>query len=181
MTPDAANILSSLREEFYDLFQTEMKVPVKFSKGKSLIFNPSMAPVASWVDKHNRINCLAIYAHTAPDALIPHRPLVMRISVNQWPNTANQASKNSKDPQFNRDWSWELSLLPEQIMDFAPWLASWIESESRSTELMQRSPHTLEFFPHPTSQTANVAWTQDALARTEAGEAAIAADETVAA
>jgi hypothetical protein len=173
MTPEAANILNSLREDFYDLFQAEMKVPVKLSKGKSLIFNPSMAPVTSWIDKRNRINCLAVYAHAAPDTLIPHRPLILRIAVNQWPNTSNQASKNLKDPQFNRDWGWELSLLPEQIMDFAPWLASWIEAESRSTELMQRPPHALEFFPHPT-QVANVAWTQSALEM-------MAADQTMAA
>ncbi|PZD72116.1 hypothetical protein C1752_04007 [Acaryochloris thomasi RCC1774] len=174
MTPEAANILSSLRESFYDLFQTEMKVPVKLSKGKSLIFNPSMAPVTSWVDRHNRVNCLAIYAHAAPDSLIPQRPLILRIAVNQWPNTANQASKNVKDPQFNRDWSWELSLLSEQMMDFAPWLASWIEAESRSTELMQRSPHALKFFPHPIAQNANLAWTQEALAM-------MVADDSVAA
>lgn len=177
MTPEAASILSSLREDFYHLFQTKMTVPVKLSKGKSLIFNPSMAPVASWVDQHNRINYLAIYAHAAPDSLIPQRPLILRIAVNQWPNTANHASKNAKDPQFNRDWSWELSLLPEQVIGFAPWLASWIAAESSSTELMKRSPYPLEFFPHsahPAAQNANVAWTQEALERIEA-------DETVAA
>ena len=170
MTPEAASILNSLREDFYDLFTTKMKVPVQLSKGKSLIFNPSMAPVTSWVDKHNRVNCLAIYAHMAPDSLIPHRPLILRIAVNQWPNTANQASKNVRDPQFNRDWGWELSLLAEQVIAFAPWLASWIEAESRSTELMKRPPHALEFFPHPRTQAMNVAWSQAALEMIEADQ-----------
>ncbi len=171
MTPEAANILNALREDFYDLFQAKMKLPVKISKGKSLIFNPSMAPVTSWVDTFNRVNCLAIYAHSAPDQLIPHRPLILRIAVNQWPNTSSQASKkNHKDPQFNRDWAWELSLLPEQIMAFAPWLASWIEADSRSTELLQRPPHALEFFPHPKTQSAHIAWTQTAWEAMEADQ-----------
>ncbi|MGF1601368.1 MAG: hypothetical protein ACFCU8_04995 [Thermosynechococcaceae cyanobacterium] len=160
MTPEAASILTSLREDFYDLFQAKMKMPVKVSKGKSLIFNPSMAPIVSWIDLQERTNYLSIYAHTAPDQLIPQRPLLLRVAVNRWPTTSGQSGKGQKDPQGNQDWSWELTLLSEEMMAFAPWLARWIEADSRSVELRQRPPSILEFFP---DLKANVAWSQRAL------------------
>jgi hypothetical protein len=165
MTPEAASILNSLREDFYDLFQAKMKMPVKVSKGKSLIFNPSMAPILSWVDLQERVNYLSIYAHAAPDQLIPGRPLLLRVAVNRWPHTSGQSAKNQKEPEGNQDWSWELTLLPEEVMAFAPWLARWIEADSRSAELRQRPPSMLEFFPHPQ---AHVAWSHKALEAMEA-------------
>ncbi|MGB7415301.1 MAG: hypothetical protein WA902_13935 [Thermosynechococcaceae cyanobacterium] len=160
MTPEATSILTSLREDFYELFQAKMKMTVKVSKGKSLIFNPSMAPIVSWVDVQERINYLSIYAHTAPDQLIPQRPLLLRVAVNRWPTTSGQGNKGQKESQNNTDWSWELTLLPEEMMAFAPWLARWIEADSRSAELRQRPPAILEFFP---DSKATVAWSQKAL------------------
>lgn len=170
MTPEAASILSSLREDFYRTFKAKLKAPVKVSKGKSLIFNPAMAPIVSWVDQHNRSNYLSIYAHTAPDALIPHRPLLLRVAVNLWPSTSGQSAKSTKESHLNRDWSWEITLLPEEIMAFAAWLASWIGAEGQSTELAQRSPYPLEFFTPVKGQATNLAWTLAALNKMESAQ-----------
>jgi hypothetical protein len=42
------------------------------------------------------------------------------------------------------DWEYELSLLPEELIDFGPWVASLVKAkESSSPELLAVPPHAL--------------------------------------
>ncbi|NJN74881.1 MAG: hypothetical protein HC799_19915, partial [Limnothrix sp. RL_2_0] len=74
MTPEAKQILAQLRDEFYSKFAEVMKTSVDLSKDSTLIFNPSLAPVATWIDDQARFNYLNFYACTAPDDLTSDRP-----------------------------------------------------------------------------------------------------------
>jgi hypothetical protein len=164
MTPEAIRIVSQLRREFYSLFATAMKVPVNVTNTNSSTGNP---PMASWIDERERLNYLRIYVYTAPDELMPERPFILRVSVNKGGGIA-EAIKWRRDYRgLNRDWQFELTLLPEEILDFLPWLVSLVKSHHQgSASFVQDPPHP---FDVKISQVLlfNEAWTQKARQRSQ--------------
>lgn len=159
MTPEAIRIVSQLRHEFYALFAAAMKAPVTITTGNPSMGNP---PIASWIDDRQRLNYLRVYVYTAPDELIPQRPFILRVSVNKGGGMST-AAKWRKDCQgLNQSWHFELTLLPEEILDFVPWTVSLIRSHNQgSTPLVQEPPHPFEF-KMPREFLFNDAWTQKA-------------------
>ncbi len=143
MTPEAIRIVSQLRREFYTLFAEAMKVPVCITNG-----NPSMAnpPMASWIDDQRRLNYMRIFVYTAPDELIPERPFILRVSVNKGGGIIT-AAKWRKDCQgINQDWHFELTLLPEEILDFLPWIVGLVNSYDENLgSFVQEPPYPLDF------------------------------------
>ncbi|HEY9796830.1 MAG TPA: hypothetical protein V6D30_14405 [Leptolyngbyaceae cyanobacterium] len=159
MTPEAIRIVSQLRREFYSLFAGAMEVPVCITNG-----NPSMGnlPMASWIDDRQRLNYVRIYVYTAPDELIPERPFILRISVNKGGGMVT-AVKWRKDCQgINQAWHFELTLLPEEILDFLPWIVSLVKSYDQGCASFGQEP------PHPfdlkmaNKLLLNDVWTQKA-------------------
>jgi hypothetical protein len=142
MTPEAIRIVSQLRREFYSLFAEAMTVPVYITNG-----NPSMAnpPMASWIDDRRQLNYMRIYVYTAPDELIPERPFILRVSINKGGGIVT-AAKWRKDCQgLNQDWHFELTLLPDEMLDFLPWIVSVVKYyDQGSTSFLKESPHPLE-------------------------------------
>ncbi len=159
MTPEAIRIITQLRREFYELFAAAMAVPVSITNGSSSTGNP---PIASWIDNRKRLNYLRIYAYSAPDDLTPERPFILQLSVNKGGGVA-AATKWRRDYQgLNRDWYFELTLLPEQMLDFLPWLVSLVQSHDEGSALfVQEPPHAFEF-NSPNVLLFNKAWTQKA-------------------
>lgn len=121
--------------------------------------------MASWVDQKQRLNYLRIYAYTAPDELVPERPLILRISVNKGADILTIAKRGRDYQGLNRSWYFELSLLPEEILDFLPWVVSLvIASDKGSAVVVSDPPHPFDF------RTANAlsfhhAWTHQASSR----------------
>lgn len=143
MTPEAIRIVAQLRREFYILFAAAMDVPVNITNGSSSTGNP---PMASWIDDRQRLNCLRIYVYTAPDELIPERPFILRLSVNKGGGVAAVAKWRRDYEGLNREWHFELTLLPEEMLDFLPWLVNLVKSrEQKSTSFVQEPPHPLDF------------------------------------
>ncbi|MCA1993629.1 MAG: hypothetical protein LDL41_16535 [Coleofasciculus sp. S288] len=142
MTPESIRIVSQLRREFYSLFAAAMKVPVTITNG-----NPSLGnlPIACWIDNRQRLNYVRIYVYTAPDELIPERPFILRLSVNKG-GGMDAAIKWRKDCQgLNQSWHFELTLLPEEILDFLPWVVSLVESHNHgSASFIQEPPHPFD-------------------------------------
>ncbi|HEY9633387.1 MAG TPA: hypothetical protein V6D14_08275 [Coleofasciculaceae cyanobacterium] len=159
MTPEAIRTVSQLRREFYSLFAAAMEVPVSITHGSSSTGNP---PMVSWIDDRQRLNYLRIYVHTAPDELIPERPFILRVSVNKGGGIA-VATKWRRDSQgLNQDWNFELTLVPEEILDFLPWLVSLVKSYDQGcTSFAQEPPHPF-FFNISNRLLFNEAWTQKA-------------------
>ena len=135
MTPDAKNILVQLRETFYTQFATAMKREVSVTKDNSLIFSPSLAAIASWVDDQQRFNYLSVSAHSAPDSLFPHRSLTLRITINPPGGVITNIKTVHKKTglPLNSAWSLSLTVLPEEIGDMAHWVASWIHSQDNDS------------------------------------------------
>ena len=159
MTPEAIRIVAQLRREFYSRFAAAMEVPVSITKGSSSTGNP---PLASWIDDRRRLNYLRIYVYTAPDELTPERPFILRLSVNKG-GGVGVAPKWRRDYQgLNQDWHFELTLLPEEILDFLPWMISLVKSYERdSASLLQEPPHPFDF-KNSNGLLFKEAWTQQA-------------------
>ncbi len=162
MTPEAKQILVQLRETFYTQFATAMKRDVSVTKDNSLIFSPSLAAIASWVDDHQRFNYLSVQAHTTPDALFPDRPLTLRITINPqsgvFTNTKSVHKKTGLG--LNSAWSLNLTVLPEEIVDMAHWVASWIHSQDNDS-ITIAAPYRLKVTPTDNNSDYQV-WTQTA-------------------
>jgi hypothetical protein len=162
MTPEAIRIVGQLRREFYDRFAAAMELPVNITNGSSSTGNP---PLASWIDDSQRLNYLRIYVYTAPDELMPERPFILRLSVNKGGGVA-AAPKWRRDYRgLNQAWHFELTLLPEEIMDFLPWLVSLVKSYDRGSALfVQEPPHSFDF-KNSNELLFKEAWTQNARQR----------------
>jgi hypothetical protein len=143
MTPSAIRLVSQLRHEFYSLFAAAMKVQVHITNGKSYTSNLSMA---SWTDSRHRLNYLYVYAHTAPDELVPERPLVLRLAINKGAGTVANSKRGKGEPGLNQNWHFELTLLPEEILDFLPWLVSLVKSyDNGAAPFIPEPPHPFDF------------------------------------
>ncbi|ARV58463.1 hypothetical protein BZZ01_07250 [Nostocales cyanobacterium HT-58-2] len=158
MNPEAKQIVSELRREFYSLFAATMNVPVKIT-GASYSSN---SPIASWVDNKQRLNYVNVYAYTAPDELIPLRPFILRLAINKSAGRIAIVTKGQECRGMNRVWDFELTLLPGEILDFLPWIVSLVKAyDKNSLSLLQPPPHPFEFIV-PTVGLLNEAWTEKA-------------------
>lgn len=165
MTPEAIRTLSQLRQEFYLLFAAAMEVPVRITNQNS---QTSHLSVASWVDNQQRLNYMCIFAHTAPDRLIPERPFTIRIAVNTGGDTVAIARQKQGMQELNRNWHFELTLLPDEVLDFLPWVISMIKSYNQDfVALLPEPPHPLNWQPSPAARfhNANTQKATDRLSR----------------
>jgi hypothetical protein len=63
---------------------------------------------------------------------------------------------------MNQGWDFELTLLPEEILDFLPWLVSLVKSqENGSDSYSSEPPHPFYFKPSNVSSNQEI-WTQKA-------------------
>jgi len=142
VTPAAIRTLSNLRHEVYMLFAVTMKASVNVTSGSSSASNPAMA---FWLDSQQLLNYLYIYAHTAPDELVPERPFVLRVAVNKRAGIVSTIGREKGCRGINRSWQFELTLLPEEILDFVPWIVDLIKSyDSDFAFLIPEPPHPIE-------------------------------------
>lgn len=163
MTPETIRIISNLRQEFYSLFVAEMAVPVKIS-GSS--YNSSSL-VASWTDHSQHLNYVNIYAYTAPDALQSDRPFILRLTINRGAGDISVARKGPLCRGLNRKWSFELTVLPEEILDFLPWIISLVEAKAKGLLSLVEEPPYPVTFNLANQLLATEAWTQQAKQKME--------------
>jgi hypothetical protein len=159
MTPEAIRIVAQLRREFYTLLAAMIQVPVNISRD-----NPSTScrSMASWIDDRQRLNYVLVYAYIAPDALVPKRPFILRIAVNKGAGLLMNTKWRKDCRGLNQSWYFELTLLPEEILDFLPWVVSLIESQDDySGSFVETPPHPLKV-KMPDVELLQNAWTQKA-------------------
>lgn len=141
MSPEAIRIVSRLRQEFYSLFTAAMDVSVNVT-GSS----PGNLSVATWMDDRQRMNYVCVYAHAAPDQLIPERPLILRIAVNRGAGMVSSLRWGKGCQGLNQSWQFELTLLPEETLEFLPWVVGLIQAhDKRTTPIISKPPYPLEF------------------------------------
>jgi len=158
MTPETVRLVSQLRDDFYAQFSTAMIVPVNLIRDNS---SASTRLLAFWLDESCKLNYALVYAHCSPDDLMPQRPLILRVSLNIGA-TPSQTFKSSQGCQgLNQDWCFQLTLLPDEILDFSDWMVQLTESNGRLFDtLTKMSPHPLE--PEKLREFSLNIWTQQA-------------------
>lgn len=142
MTPAAIRELANLRQEFYALFAEAINASVTINKGNTYSASPSRV---SWVDCYKRPNYIYIYAHTAPDDLMPERPLVLRLGVNKGSEVEYTGRIESASPHhlYPKILKFDLTLLPNELLDFVPWLTYLLNREGQNSIDMLMPPHPL--------------------------------------
>lgn len=159
MTPEAIRTVSQLRHEFYSLFAESMDIPVTLTVGNPSTGNP---PIASWIDHRQTLNYVRVYAYSAPDQLLPERPFILRVAVNQGAGIVVAAKWRKLCRSLNQSWRFELSLLPEEILDFLPWIVNLVKSHDQgSTFFVLEPPHAFDF-KMSNELPSDEAWTQGA-------------------
>lgn len=158
MTPEAVRIVSELREQFYSRFEEAMKTPVTLSNRNS----STNHAIATWLDQHQQLNYLCVYAHTAPDNLVPKRPFILRASINRGAIPVPAVKPKKGAPGMNQTWQFNLTALPEELLDFVPWTVSLIQSSKGNPVLAAQEPPSLLTFKLSNGQLLNDAWTRNA-------------------
>ena len=157
VTPEAIRFVASLRYKFYSLFAAAMNASVSITAHSY----SSNFPIAYWVDADHQLNYLSVYAHTAPDELIPSRPLLLRVAINKGAGRVI-VKVGSELKSVNQGWQFELTILPEELLDFLPWIVNLVKVQSkRSLEVSQSPPYRLEFIA-PAVGLFDSAWTEKA-------------------
>ncbi|WP_242041247.1 hypothetical protein [Leptolyngbya sp. FACHB-261] len=120
--------------------------------------------IATWLDDKQQLNYVRIQAHSAPDELIPERPFLLRVSVNRGIGIAPRATWGKECQGLNRDWHLELTVLPEEILDFLPWIVSFVKTHSsdNATTWAQEPPHPFDFQRVADTLLLSEAWTRKA-------------------
>lgn len=159
MTPRVAALISELRHQFYARFAAEMPIAVILNQK-----NPSThQAIVSWLDQHGQTNYLYLYAHTAPDDLFPDRPLLLRASINQGADSLPTSRQRRTNQGQNETWWFNLTLLPEELQTFAPWIASLAESQALKPNIVvSEPPCPLTFRTGHQAASFEDAWTQAA-------------------
>jgi len=142
MTPAAVTIVSELRGRFYSHFAAAMPPTVTVVNAKQ---GATGASVAVWVDQHQQLNYLYIYARVAPDPFLPQRPLILRISINRGTELPFLSRRKWGSRALNQDWCFDLTLLPEEVLAFVPWVVGVIQSQAGDTDAAMDSPYPLTF------------------------------------
>jgi hypothetical protein len=153
VTPETIRMICTLRREFYSLFVAAMHVPVKISGSA---YNSSSL-IASWVDANERLNYLNIYAYTAPDELFSQRPFILRLAINKGAGNIAIARRSPSCRGLNKEWDFELTVLPEEVLDFLPWVVSLVETKTKGLRSsVQETPLPVVF------KTSNITLTTEA-------------------
>ena len=158
MNPEAKHIVNELRHKFYSNFAAAMNMPVLIT-GTSYSSN---SPIASWIDRSQRLNYINVYAYTAPDEFVPFRPFILRLAINKSAGRVTVTRKGQVCRGMNLMWDFELTVLPKEILDFLPWIVNLVETHDKGSPLLLESPpHSFELNVSEV-KLFNNAWTEKA-------------------
>ncbi|RCJ39936.1 hypothetical protein A6769_05095 [Nostoc punctiforme NIES-2108] len=158
MNPEAKHIVNELRHKFYSNFAATMNMPVLIT-GTSYSSN---SPIASWMDRKQRLNYINVYAYTAPDKFVPFRPFILRVAINKSAGRVTTIRKGQICRGLNLVWDFELTVLPKEILDFLPWIVNLVEAHEKGSPLLLESPpHSFELNVSEV-KLFNNAWTEKA-------------------
>jgi hypothetical protein len=142
MLPDSAQQVSKLRTQFYRSFADALDISVNITREKSYA---STLPRVSWTDQQGRLNYLCMYAHSAPDVLMPDRPLVLRIGVNLGAELFMGSGPGRGSRRYNWTCQFYLTLLAAELPAALPWILQALE-QPHGLDLgsLTGLPYTLE-------------------------------------
>ena len=161
--------LAQIRRDFCERVLADMRMPA----GGNL--HP---PIVYWLDPHRKINHLRVYAYMQPHVGMSDRPFIPRLYVNHYvldhPERIARRMGWELRPYGEFDkrlcWSFELSLLPSELPDFAPWVVSLAEAHAANDSSMVLAPPHKCHFWNDRILDCNYAWSAAAWRKIEAYE-----------
>ena len=142
MTPNSIKELAKIRHDFYSLFAIAIDIKVSITKGNSHSCNPSKV---SWYDCYRRYNYIYVYAHIAPDKLLLDRPFIIRIGINKGLDIVPSNSRKEVQSDRRKLLRFDLTLLPDELILFIPWLISLLEAYDKGSNISIPPPCPLNF------------------------------------
>lgn len=156
---EAESRAKRLRRSFLEQLTEQLSLPA--------FLHTRPGPSATcWLDPDGRFNQVQIVTLSAPHVESLDAPLILRVSINYlrffyaatvrkragWP----VLSSWQEQPHT---WSYELSLLADQLLDFVPWVAHLALAKTHQDErLLLSPPEACHFWIHP-NLLCDYAWT----------------------
>ncbi|PSN12217.1 hypothetical protein C7293_21125 [filamentous cyanobacterium CCT1] len=174
MLPESAQQVSKLRAQFYRSFADALDASasisnINISREKSY---SSTLPRVSWTDDQGRSNYLCMYAHSAPDVLLPDRPTILRIGVNLGAELAMGASSERGRRRYNWSCQFYLTLLSTELSAALPWIVKALGQPcGLDLAALPELPYTLEH--KEVAAQVDSLWTRLALQQVQQPRAAI--------
>ena len=165
---EASKLTTHLRREFTHRLAASLPMPAGVRRVPGV-------PIAYWLDPSGRLNHARVDAHMAPCREERDCPLILRISINYLALDHHQAiirrmgweSEYKGGYGSSVGWAYELTVLPEQILDFVPWIASLAVAHAAHDESrLLPTPHACHLWGRP-GLSRCYAWTQAAWDATE--------------
>lgn len=143
---DAVREAESLAARLRRSFATELAGAL--SMPATVHWRPGL-PATCWLDPSGCLNHarLLTYLHPCSDDL--QRPLILRVSINcyafDWEEHVRRRMGWPQPEDFPVGavlslWHYELSLLPGQVLAFAPWVAALAQAQARGDESLLPAP-----------------------------------------
>lgn len=134
---------------------------------------------AYWLDHRACLNHARVLAYRSPCREDPAAPLILRISMNL--HAADHPGRIVRRMAWSPplgdwdafllgpEWTFEMSALPEEILDFVPWVAFLAWAHQGGSARFLKTPHPCHFWGGEEDILAcRYAWTQAAWAAAEA-------------
>jgi hypothetical protein len=150
MSRENEKLARELRQEFFSKLFTVIRRPaVLIDRDRILV----------WLGSDQRIGRIHVLPYTVS-------PLIMRIHLNHYALTLNPVEKIARKTGWpiegiTRNEKLEISTLPTELVDFAPWVANYIEFHERDGDKHYMEPP----YPCPARgylEEADYAWTKAA-------------------
>ena len=121
---------------------------------------------ACWLDPAGHFNQAQIVTLSIPNVESLESPLILRVSINYLRFHYEDAVRHRMGwpapptwPERQQTWSYELSLLADQLLDFVSWVAQLALAKTRQDErLLLSPPDACHFWVHP-NLLCDYAWT----------------------
>ena len=166
---EADHLAAQLRREFAAALQQHLTLPA------TVRWTPGL-PITCWLDEWGYINHACVFTIGAPDGAASPDLLVLRISINLLAFDGERAIRRRMGwPDISAfppepkpaGWHYELSLLPRQLLRFAPWIAELALAKAKHDGSLLTKPPAPCCFWGGRSLHCAYAWTQAAWRRTE--------------
>lgn len=147
--------ISKLRRSFYGSFAELL--------GRTAIRDRTRQAIG-WLSDDGKVNNLYLHFYSEPSWMNPHCPFIVRIAINHYAFSFNWKKLCGKKSEYltRSDWSFELSLFPDQLMEFSNWVVNLVLAhEKRDASLLPDPPHPCYFWCGYDLY-CNYAWTKNA-------------------